>query len=69
MGRISGRPWGIPVAAYGENPMATDIRADRRTHPHQKPQALSAAGLDHMEERPAGRRRKAGAPHAIVVAG
>ena len=26
MGRISGRPWGIPVAAYGENPMATDRR-------------------------------------------
>ena len=23
MGRISGRPWGIPVAAYGENLMAT----------------------------------------------
>jgi len=26
MGRISGRPWGIPVAAYGENLMATHIR-------------------------------------------
>ena len=23
MGRISGRPWGFPVAAYGENLMAT----------------------------------------------
>jgi hypothetical protein len=23
MGRISGRPWGIPMAAYGENLMAT----------------------------------------------
>ena len=23
MGRISGRPWGLPVAAYGENLMAT----------------------------------------------
>ena len=24
MGRISGRLWGFPVAAYGENLMATD---------------------------------------------
>ena len=23
VGRISGRPWGFPVAAYGENLMAT----------------------------------------------
>jgi hypothetical protein len=27
MGRISGRQWGFPVAAYGENLMATHTRA------------------------------------------
>ena len=28
MGRISGRQWGTPVTAYGENPMATVTPAE-----------------------------------------
>jgi hypothetical protein len=30
MGRISGRPWGFPVAAYGENLMATDTATGKK---------------------------------------